>query len=120
MTTAQGDSDGAVPEPAPAGPPVYRGDLEHRGEYQDIVPKSFWTGFTDTAFFHFCGRRLTGADHYAANLKFYSLVVGPAVGARVLGVHRLSDTTAFPRDYEPHLCAGLFYWPHPNLRRSVG
>ena len=31
MTTAQGDSDGAVPEPAPAGPPVYRGDLEHRG-----------------------------------------------------------------------------------------
>ena len=53
MTTAQGDSDGAVPEPAPAGPPVYRGDLEHRGEYQDIVPKSFWTGFTDTAFFIF-------------------------------------------------------------------
>ena len=55
MTTAQGDSDGAVPEPAPAGPPVYRGDLEHRGEYQDIVPKSFWTGFTDTAFFIFAG-----------------------------------------------------------------
>lgn len=55
MTTAQGDSDGAVPEPASAGPPVYRGDLEHRGEYQDIVPKSFWTGFTDTAFFIFAG-----------------------------------------------------------------
>ena len=97
MTTAQGDSDGAVPEPAPAGPPVYRGDLEHRGEYQDIVPKSFWTGFTDTAFFIFAG-----------------------VASLVLGVHRLSDTTAFPRDYEPHLCAGLFYWPHPNLRRSAG
>lgn len=41
--------------PTPTEPPVYRGDLELRGTHQDIVPRSFWTGFTDTAFFIFAG-----------------------------------------------------------------
>lgn len=35
--------------------PVYRGDLERRGEHQDLVPQSFWTGFTDTVFFILAG-----------------------------------------------------------------
>ena len=35
--------------------PVYRGDIDTRGETQDLVPRSFWVDFWDTLFFIFAG-----------------------------------------------------------------
>ena len=45
-------SDVALPV---TSPPVYRGDIDTRGEAQDLVPRSFWVGFWDTVFFIFAG-----------------------------------------------------------------
>ena len=39
----------------PASPPVYRGDFESRGEHKDIIPRTFWVGIWDTAFFTLAG-----------------------------------------------------------------
>ena len=36
----------------PTSPPVYRGDFESRGEHKDIIPRTFWVGIWDTAFFY--------------------------------------------------------------------
>ena len=39
----------------PTSPPVYRGDFESRGEHKDIIPRTFWVGIWDTAFFTLAG-----------------------------------------------------------------
>lgn len=41
--------------PPVTSPPVYRGDIDTRGESQDLVPRSFWVDFWDTLFFIFAG-----------------------------------------------------------------
>ena len=41
--------------PPVTSPPVYRGDIDTRGESQDLVPRSFWVNFWDTLFFIFAG-----------------------------------------------------------------
>ena len=63
--------------PPVTSPPVYRGDISAKGSHQDVVPKSFWVGFWDAAFFIFAG---------ASSIVLTIMILANTVGHSWLGI----------------------------------